>query len=306
MSNEIKTADQAEGNNTNFDELEKELPSKLLNPEQAHRSIKRRIEIAKACVDRSGMEVGKQYKDDEHFWFTVAQNYPGISRILKDGFVGAGKNVVRKTAFKLAINNAEQIVARDFEKLTDGLTGAWSRKALDNYLSNLLFKSRRDYVGLFLFDIDHFKSINDTEGHVYGDNVLKKMVKILQEKSRSTDMVGRYGGEEFAVIAPNISIEGAQKKAESLRKDIKEGLATEGVKTSHGVALGVTTSIGVALMTRDDIDIKGVYERADLGLYAAKKEGRDRTMMFVEGKDENSAVFKDITNGEDVIRKVVE
>lgn len=161
--------------------------------------------------------------------------------------------------------------------VTDGLTGLYVRRYFDLRLQeefNMGKRYRRAF-SLLLFDIDHFKSFNDTHGHQTGDLVLQQFARIIEESTRSTDICCRYGGEEFAVILPETHSGEAQALAEKLRERVADhafrGAAVEGLK--------VTTSIGITAY-RENIQTPGdMVALADEALYAAKRGGRNRVVM---------------------------
>lgn len=159
---------------------------------------------------------------------------------------------------------------------TDGLTGLLNRKAWETEL----IKEYRRFVrhhhtcSMVMFDIDHFKKINDTYGHPAGDEVIRQTAAALHNKLRDIDIAGRYGGEEFAIILLDTNAEGAQLVAERLRKFI-ESL----VITYDGHDIQYTISLGVAELNHDITSSTDWIECADKGLYAAKHGGRNRSVI---------------------------
>src|SRR5204863_3092317 len=129
----------------------------------------------------------------------------------------------------------------------------------------------RQPLSILMFDIDHFKTINDRLGHLRGDDLLRAVGAQLTRVLRSTDFRCRYGGDEFLVILPGTPLVGAQQAAENLRREI-ETLAM--VAGDQRVA--VTASIGVAAAASAEMDVTGLIERADEALYRAKRSGRNR------------------------------
>jgi diguanylate cyclase (GGDEF)-like protein len=125
-------------------------------------------------------------------------------------------------------------------------------------------------LSVILIDVDHFKPINDTYGHLAGDAVLRRIAEILAHHTRSTDVTGRWGGEEFLVIAPQTSLENAAKMAEKLRSGI--------AGTQFPITGQKTISLGVAAYSPGD-DMKKLLARADAALYRAKRSGRDRVEL---------------------------
>jgi two-component system cell cycle response regulator len=164
--------------------------------------------------------------------------------------------------------------SRDLEAaaLTDALTGMNNRRFFDAALRHFLAEFARIErpIGLMILDLDHFKAINDTYGHDVGDEVLKSVAACLFEFTRYHDVVARLGGEEFAIVAPNVEVEELAGLAERIRKAIERLPLDLG-----GIRVRVTASIGLAVSQPGD-DCAGFYKRADINLYAAKQAGRNR------------------------------
>lgn len=167
--------------------------------------------------------------------------------------------------------------------LTDSLTGLYNRRYLEVHLHKLLAKNaeNRKTLCVLLFDIDHFKKINDTYGHGVGDEVLKTFAYRLQDGLRSFDLVARLGGEEFVAILPETTVPTAHLIAERLRRSIADKPIK--CKAPEG-EIRVTTSIGGALITGGESDVPDVLSRADKMLYEAKGSGRNCTVFEDVGK----------------------
>jgi diguanylate cyclase len=156
----------------------------------------------------------------------------------------------------------------------DGLTGIYNRRFLEESIAKEFNRSRRygGTMSLVMLDIDHFKFINDTHGHLAGDEVLRTTAKHLDTLARRADTLGRYGGEEFGVLLPETTLDGAQIFAERIRISVEEAPISYGE-----TAIPVTISIGIAqyhgYMTRYEELIK----EADDALYQAKNAGRNCT-----------------------------
>ena len=160
--------------------------------------------------------------------------------------------------------------------MTDSLTGVPNRRALMDYGERALALRGDRHLALLMIDVDHFKRINDNHGHPAGDEVLRQISRLLEKRLRGGDLLGRYGGEEFCVVAPDTNGEGALKLAESLRAT----LASEVLVTEYG-KMSVTVSIGIALSTTEaGRDMKDLLAEADVALYSAKKGGRNRVICF--------------------------
>ena len=153
--------------------------------------------------------------------------------------------------------------------ITDILTGLYNRRKLDEALQTEFHRSDRSahHFAIIILDIDHFKQVNDTYGHLVGDKVLINIAEILQEQVRIVDIVGRWGGEEFLIICPNTQMDGILALAEKIRVKIKDHVFSE-VGTQ-------TASFGVATWQTEDT-IKTIITRADKALYKAKHGGRNR------------------------------
>ncbi|MCV3241004.1 GGDEF domain-containing protein [Mesorhizobium sp. ZC-5] len=156
--------------------------------------------------------------------------------------------------------------------LTDALTGMQNRRYFDDALKEYIEEFRRidKPIGLMILDLDHFKEVNDTYGHDVGDEVLRAVASCLRDMTRYHDIVARLGGEEFAVVAPNMNEDMLVKLAERIRKAIA-GMAV----ISGNVRLKITTSVGLAVWDKRE-SAEEFYRRADRLLYQAKRMGRNR------------------------------
>ncbi|HZU84089.1 MAG TPA: GGDEF domain-containing protein [Polyangiaceae bacterium] len=155
----------------------------------------------------------------------------------------------------------------------DALTQAYNRRYFNEALEREFNRSRRyaRALSLIAFDIDHFKRVNDTYGHLTGDNLLRHIAAAVKPRLRRDDVFARTGGEEFGVLLPEISLDGARTTAEKIRKIIE---ATP-LKHEDG-HIGCTVSLGVATLGAADSSGEELYRRADERLYEAKQGGRNR------------------------------
>jgi len=155
---------------------------------------------------------------------------------------------------------------------TDALTYLPNRRQIINNLQKEAHRAERykTPLSISMMDIDHFKNINDTYGHTVGDVVLLQLANMLREGVRESDIVGRYGGEEFLIVLPNTELQRATELAGRLCKIIREK-DIEVVGKAH-----ITVSIGVAEYRHAEENWQKFLNRADMALYAAKNTGRDR------------------------------
>jgi diguanylate cyclase (GGDEF)-like protein len=162
----------------------------------------------------------------------------------------------------------------------DTLTGLLNRRMILECATAEWVRWRR-YVAAFsimIIDADDFKSINDQYGHLAGDQVLKLLAHTIRRSVRAVDMVGRLGGEEFVVVMPETSAEGALTASQNVMNNIRESrLRTDDFNVP------MTVSIGIATVSLDDKNFDNVLQRADVALYAAKRQGKDRAVVSACG-----------------------
>jgi diguanylate cyclase len=176
---------------------------------------------------------------------------------------------------KESLSNANRKL--DHLSKTDPLTSLHNRGNLNKELQNTFdaFKSSNGSYSLVMADIDHFKQVNDQYGHPAGDLVLQAVSKVLASSARKTDFVGRYGGEEFAVLLPNTDAAGALFFCETVRKKIAEIK----VKT-HTTTISVTMSFGISQANTSDKQVSDWLHRSDEALYKAKESGRNQSVVY--------------------------
>jgi two-component system, cell cycle response regulator len=196
--------------------------------------------------------------------------------ILRDGdLIQFGPQAVFR--FSNADESQEQLLRQLYEaSVTDALTGANNREHFDSQLRMELSYARRHNtdLGLLLFDVDHFKRVNDTYGHPVGDDVLIEIARCVRRLVRNEDVFARYGGEEFGLILRSIDIAGARAAGERLRAQVERLVVT----CDRG-PVSVTISIGCAsLLTTSAPTTEALVQTADRRLYAAKHSGRNRVV----------------------------
>jgi len=183
---------------------------------------------------------------------------------------------VIKSGDKYIIDEFDGIekLIEDIERnaLIDPLTGCVNKKEIE-YLLEEFLKNYLRYntpLSVLMLDIDFFKKVNDTYGHLAGDFVLKKVSSIIRNLIRESDVCGRFGGEEFIILAPNTKLSGALRLAERIRETIKnKEFEFENKKIKVSISIGITSA------SKND-SIYSLIERADAALYDAKHKGRNR------------------------------
>ena len=161
----------------------------------------------------------------------------------------------------------------------DGLTGLYNRKFLEEHTKKLIPQALRDNfnIGVLLLDMDHFKAVNDEYGHDIGDKVLKELSRILNETVRESDIIIRYGGEEFIVLLVNVKTEDhALEVANKIRMRVSENE----IDVYAGSKLRKTISIGLSMFPNDSKSLDSVIKNADIALYEAKSKGRNQVIRF--------------------------
>lgn len=166
--------------------------------------------------------------------------------------------------------------------ITDSLTKLYNKGYILRRLDSELTRTVRynESISVIMIDIDHFKKINDSFGHIAGDSILKKLAEKLAESVRDVDIVARYGGEEFLVVCPNTSISGASILAERIRENIQNTIFH-----ANGTDIRITVSLGLTSLSpsshiNSDLNSGKLLEEADLALYKAKSAGRNKVAMF--------------------------
>ncbi|PUA29359.1 MAG: hypothetical protein B0W54_01805 [Cellvibrio sp. 79] len=179
--------------------------------------------------------------------------------------------------YRLAIQLHKQKELLKQLSRVDGLTGLYNRHYWETRVTDLMAMVKRTAqpLSLILLDVDHFKSINDTHGHLAGDQVLQQLARLLRLNLRESELLGRYGGEEFALVLPNTGKEAAYATAERLRRVVQ----VAHFNSDRGAGdLKCTISLGVASYHTGFQDYNDWFRAADGALYTAKEQGRNRTV----------------------------
>lgn len=186
---------------------------------------------------------------------------------------------------RVSLSTVDNLVKVHIESITDPLTRAYNRRFCDQRMAEEIARAHRYKrpLSILLFDLDHFKRINDTHGHLYGDQVLRTVAEVVKGKLRNCDYFCRYGGEEFLVILTETDLDGAKVVAERMREDIEQHHFPHPTNAANRVP--VTLSVGLtSLATGDRQDGSSqLIERADQGLYQCKTAGRNTVRALPAG-----------------------
>jgi len=210
---------------------------------------------------------------------TVIELTRGDLLALLEGCHRFARNLLMEVARRARVANAES-VRRQRNATVDGLTGLYNRRWLEEFLPRLVSRAQRagQPLSLAMFDIDHFKRLNDTRGHVVGDHVLAEVARVARRRFRPGESVVRYGGEEFTVVLPDTDLEGAWRAADRLR----QALASTGIALPDGSHIPPVTVSGGVAERRAGESGTDLLDRADQALYRAKAAGRDQVLRDPE------------------------
>ena len=204
-----------------------------------------------------------------------------VAALTEDTFASPRREMLDLVAQQVAI---KLDLAQAYEQIrematTDGLTGLKNHRTFQQAFDLMLSRAqrRRGPLCVILTDIDHFKRLNDTYGHPFGDQVLREVARVLEHAVRQVDQAARYGGEEFAVLVEDSDAEGGINLAERIREDV----AALNVAHDSG-PVSVTLSLGVAAFPGDGRTKQELIERADSALYHAKESGRNRAFRYAD------------------------
>ncbi len=226
--------------------------------------------------------------DDQAFWTLVdlksrngtyvnGERVHGRSKLADGDKIQVGRTTILKFTYHDTLEESFQKQMYE-SALRDGLTKVYNKRYFaERLISEMRFAVRHQAaIALLMLDLDHFKNINDTHGHVAGDRVLAAVAQTLSRSVRNEDVVARYGGEEFAVLLRSTPYAHVLNTAERLRKQIEALM----VENEGGQVLGVTVSIGLATFPETKVTTPAeMVEAADQALYRAKHAGRNRVSV---------------------------
>ena len=186
------------------------------------------------------------------------------------------------TLTSTTIEDIQRMAVLEKESINDPLMNIYNRRFFDRSLNDEIEKSLRYKfpLSLLLLDVDHFKSVNDTYGHIEGDLALIKLAEILVKSTRNADIVARYGGEEVVIILPNTGAQGASVIAERCRENIFKELTAQDKQKPEQSPQQISASVGVSSICNIITSKEALIKAADDALYQAKDQGRNRVISF--------------------------
>ncbi|MBF0484693.1 MAG: GGDEF domain-containing protein [Candidatus Omnitrophica bacterium] len=218
-------------------------------------------------------------KEDDHCVFTLQwkKSKMGYFDFVKLDPQDKEKAEILVQQFALALRRVRLHEEVEQLAITDSLTDVYTRRyVLERFVEDIKrSKHRNMQTSLLMIDVDHFKKLNDTFGHLVGDRILKDIGGIIKSNIREIDIVGRYGGEEFCVVLPDTDKEGAAFVAERIRSAAEKSEISAYDETIH-----VTLSIGTASFPKDGKTADELVDKSDWALYRSKKMGRNRVCAF--------------------------
>lgn len=229
---------------------------------------------------KTGIDFMRQLRflrsDNELLWLDVHARVVLLSKAGQTlGLVGVVKDITERRELE---------AIQRWEAEHDPLTGLLNRRGFERRLEEAFadFQKTSTPSALLLFDLDHFKPINDEGGHALGDEMLRRIAQVVAWEVRRNDHVARQGGDEFGVLLPSCTLSQAQKVADALRQAVAE------ISVTHeGKVYMVTLSIGVTTFNENDVNVTKVLARADAGSYEAKNRGRDAVVVNLPGDEDD-------------------
>lgn len=232
-------------------------------------------------------EFNCQNENEEETWLDVFEKLPDIKRVVQMADIEGNERTFQVNVKPFIYNTKHYVVSftditelknytnkLKFQATHDNLTKLYNRQKLNDELNQEIVRFKRygRAFSLIMFDIDDFKVINDTFGHDVGDEVLIDIAKIVKEHTRQTDIVSRWGGEEFMILSPETNIDNCEAVAQNIRKQIQSYQFKNVNKT-------ITISVGITQFD-ETLDKDEVIKQADIALYKAKQNGKDQVVRY--------------------------
>lgn len=250
-------------------QVEYQFFTEKLHPEDYEKTMDAMYEHLYGEENVYEVEYRIQTKDGKYKWY---YDRGKVTQYGEDGeplfLAGIVFDITEKKEMQIELEHNNMILSE--MSSTDGLTKILNRRTIIEYLQEAILNTKisKAPLSMIIFDIDDFKNVNDTKGHVFGDQVLVDVVKNIKKNIRDTDLAGRYGGEEFIVVLPNTDLEAATKIAERIRKSVAGNYYADG--------LNVTISGGVKEYMGEEW--KDFIHQADKNMYRAKRNGKNQVV----------------------------
>ena len=272
-----RSAEEMLKNFTLYD-ITKEI-AKTLHEEEAFNVFKQKLAQHLSCRECHYITKQQGQMIDGYFVYNLKSRGEEAGCIALKGISEEDqeKAVILGHQFALALQRIRLYEEIERLAITDSLSGVYTRRYFQERLEEEIsrVKLRKTEVSLLMIDVDHFKSINDTYGHLTGDQVLREAGKLIRDNIREIDIAGRYGGEEFAVVLPESGTPGAIQAAERIRYAVEKATIH-----AYDANLKITISIGLATYPTDCTSISELFDKADWALYRAKNVGRNQVCAF--------------------------
>jgi diguanylate cyclase (GGDEF)-like protein len=225
---------------------------------------------------------GKVFRLHKNDFFSLIQTNPCVAIKMMYRMLNITTQRLRKTSKFLSdmVRWGDEASKR---AITDELTGAYNRRFLDNSLDDFFdtAKKSKKPLTLIMADLDYFRQINEAYGHDMGDKTILEVVKVFKKNLRETDILARYGGDEFTVLLPDTGLEKACNIAEEIRKEVEK---LDFLSTMTGPVTHLSTSQGIASYPETVDTLQDLRKKADEALYQAKERGRNRIYCSGEGE----------------------
>lgn len=215
-----------------------------------------------------------EYKEGDRKWYRTHYSSFQYEQGEPTRLIAITKNIQKEKDHELLIIKAEK----------DGLSELYNRDSTEERVRKLLSNPMSMGSHLFiLFDIDNFKQVNDTYGHITGDDIIKRVAKIISSTFRNSDIIGRIGGDEFVAFLSNAEYNGPlREKLEKINQDVNQ------MSLERCWEIELSLSIGIARIPKDGVIFEEIYLRADRALYQAKNLGKGRYVLYKKSKNDRS------------------
>lgn len=241
------------------------------------------------------------FESTKHFYFCIDSEIGKSSKVIFN-FIFDEKNkfeqfqndkpLIEKYIEEMAPNIEVKTLLETLENsaLRDGLTGLYNRRFFDEHIKNLAPQAQREgiNIGVLMLDMDHFKAVNDEYGHDIGDKVLKEFARVVKENLRDSDIVVRFGGEEFLVLLVGVTSEEA---ALEVANKLREKVASNVIDVYAGATMQKTISSGLSMFPSDSTSFTTILKYADIALYEAKQNGRNQVRRYKPNKNDELELF---------------